>query len=216
MASIPYSKNKHYLTGIDWILHGFDCMNKRATGAGNAFQIVMELEGAPAENEARESLEHFIRKFPLLSGRTRRDYNLAPYWETPSAARKAALHVRRLRDGEDAFSVLEKGVNAPFDSDREHLAFYLLNAGENSHAAVKFDHRLFDAHGAEAFLSMFQEDWEKAGACTWESPLPEPAHLSQWRGKFESGRHVNRALLRLVEDALFGAADSRDHRKGGE
>jgi hypothetical protein len=201
MVSIPFSKNKHYLTGIDWILHGFDRMNKRATGAGNAFQIVMELEGVPAENEVRDSLECFIRKFPLLSGRTRRDYNLAPYWEMPSNSRKAALRVHHLRDGEDALPVLEKGVNAPFGSEREHLVFYLIRAGENSHAAVKFDHRLFDAHGAEAFLSMFQEDWEKGGACTWESPLPEPAHLSQWRGKFEAGRHVNRALLRLVEDA---------------
>ena len=27
MVSIPFSKNKHYLTGIDWILHGFDAMN---------------------------------------------------------------------------------------------------------------------------------------------------------------------------------------------
>ena len=60
MVSIPFSKKKHHLTGIDWILHGFDCMNKRATGAGNAFQIVMELEGAPAEAEVRKSLDRFV------------------------------------------------------------------------------------------------------------------------------------------------------------
>ena len=201
MVSIPFSKKKHYLTGIDWILHGFDYMNKRATGAGNAFQIVMELEGVPAESQIRDSLDRFIRKFPLLNGRARRDYNLAPYWQMPSHAKKAALNVHHLQHGEDAFAVLERGVNAPFGGEREHLAFYLIRAGENTHAAVKFDHRLFDAHGAEMFLSMFQEDWEKGGACNWELPPFEPAHLSQWRGKFEAGRCVNRALLGLVQDA---------------
>jgi len=203
VVSIPFSKKKHYLTGIDWILHGFDYMNKRATGAGNALQIVMELEGVPAEREVRDSLDGFVRKFPLLSGRARRDYNLAPYWQIPSWAHEPALalDVHHLEDGEDAVPVLERLANTPFSGEREHLVFYLLRTGENSHVAVKFDHRLFDAHGAEEFLSMFQQDWEKGGALTWELPLPEPAHLSQWRRKFEAGRQVNRALLRLTGDA---------------
>ena len=93
MVSIPFSKSKRYLTGIDWILHGFDCMNKRATGAGNAFQIVMELEGAPTEAEVRDSLDRFVGKFPALGGRTRRDYNLAPYWKIPSKTPRAALEI---------------------------------------------------------------------------------------------------------------------------
>jgi hypothetical protein len=112
-----------------------------------------------------------------------------------------ALDVHHLEDGEDAFPVLERLANTPFGSEREHLVFYLLRAGKNSHVAVKFDHRLFDAHGAEEFLSMFQQDWEKGGAPTWELPPPEPAHLSQWRRKFEAGKQVNRALLRLTGDA---------------
>jgi len=203
MVSIPSSKKKHHLTGIDWILQGFDYMNKRISGAGNALQIVMELEGVLAEEELRDSLDGFLRKFPLLSGRTRRDYNLAPYWEIPSRAHEPvlALDVHHLQDGEDAFPVLERLANTPFCGEREHLVFYLLRAGGNSHVAVKFDHRLFDAHGAEKFLSMFQQDWENGGACTWELPLPEPAHLNQWRKKFEAGRQVNRALLRLAGDA---------------
>jgi hypothetical protein len=203
MVSIPFSKNRRYLTGIDWILHGFDFMNKRATGAGNAFQIVMELDGAPSENEFRDSLEGFLRKFPLLSGKTRRDYNLAPYWEMPPRTHKSAstLDVRELQEGEDPFLLLEGVANAPFCSERQHLAFYLVRSAENSHVAVKFDHRLFDAHGAEMFLRMFQQDWEKGGASTWEFPLVEPAHLSHWRDKFEAGQQVNRALLRLAKDA---------------
>jgi hypothetical protein len=203
MVSIPFSKKKHYLTGIDWLLQGFDCMNKRATGAGNAFQIVMELEGVPAEDRVRDALDGFVKKFPVLGGRTRRDYNLAPYWEIPRRAHNTSsrLDVHRLEDAAEAFPLLEAGVNAPFGNEREHVAFCLIHAGSNGHAAVKFDHRLFDAHGAEVFLGMFQRDWEKGGGCRWESPPLEPAHLDQWRKRFEAGRNLNRALLRLVGDS---------------
>jgi hypothetical protein len=196
---LPFSKNKHYLTGIDWILHSFDFMNKRATGAGNTFQIVMELEGLPAENEVRDWLDSCIRKFPLLGGRTRRDYNLAPYWEIPSHPPKAPLDVHQLQVDEEASPLLERGINAPFRSECEHLAFQLIHAGDVSHAAVKFDHRLFDAHGAEMFLSMLQQDWEEGGRCNWELPPCEPAHLSEWQDKFAAGKQVNRAFLRLTE-----------------
>ena len=203
MVSIPFSRNKRYLTGIDWILHGFDSMNKRATGDGNAFQIVMELEGSPAEDDLRDSLDVFVRKFPVLSGKSRRDYNLAPYWEMPPRTQKAALtfEVRDLREDEDPFPLLEAGANAPFGGERQHLACFLLRSGENSHVAFRFDHRLFDAHGAEMFLGMFQQDWEKGGTCSWEPPHFEPAHLSEWRDKFHAGQQVNRALLRLARDA---------------
>ena len=203
MVSLPFSKNKHYLTGIDWILHGFDWMNKRATGAGNTFQIVMELDSLPVENEVRDWLDGCIRKFPLLNGRTRRDYNLAPYWAVPSQIQRAAFafDVDHLRGAEEAFPLLERAVNTPFRSEREHLAFHLIYAGESSQVAVKFDHRLFDAHGAEMFLGMLQQDWEEGGACRWEPPPCEPAHLSRWRGKFAAGRHVNRALFPLTEQA---------------
>ncbi len=201
MVSLPFSKNKHYLTGIDWILHSFDFMTKRATGAGNTFQIVMELEGRPAENEVRDWLDACIGKCPLLGGRTRRDYNLAPYWKMPSHAWKAPFEVHHIDTRRGLSSLLERELNAPFGSEREHLAFHLIHAGENSHAAVKFDHRLFDAHGAEMFLSMLQQDWEAGGTSNWETPPCEPAHLSEWQGKFEAGRQVNRALLRLTENA---------------
>lgn len=199
MARLPSSKNKHHLTGIDWILHGFDFMTKRATGAGNMFQIVMELEGLPAENEVRDWLDVCARKFPLLGGRTRRDFNLAPYWQIPSDPPQVSFDVHRLRADDQAFPLLERGVNTPFRSEREHLALQLIHAGERSHAAVKFDHRLFDAHGAEMFLSMLQQDWEEGGRCNWELPPCEPAHLSEWQKKFEAGKQVNRAFLRLAE-----------------
>jgi hypothetical protein len=201
MVSLPYSNKKHYLTGIDWILHSFDFMTKRATGAGNTFQIVMRLEGQPAESEVRDWLDVCVGKCPLLGGRTRRDFNLAPYWQLPSQGWRAGFEVHHLHAEREIDSLLEKEINTPFGSEREHLAFRLIHAGENSHAAVKFDHRLFDAHGAEMFLSMLQRDWEEGGTSSWEMPPCEPAHLSEWQRKFEAGKQVNRALLRLTENA---------------
>jgi hypothetical protein len=202
MAGLRVSGKKHYLTGIDWIVHGFDYMNKRASAAGNMFQIVMELDGVPPEEEVRCSLERFSRKLPVLSGRTRRAYNLAPYWAMPSKKHRSALpfNVYHVQKGKDACAILESAANRPFRGKREHLAFHLICAGDKSYVAVTFDHRLFDAHGAEAFLRMFQQEWDQEEGCTWEFSPSEPAHLNQWRRKFAAGKRVNRAFLRLAEN----------------
>lgn len=203
MVRIPSSRSKHYLTGMDWIVHGLDYMNKRVSGAGNMFQIVLDLDGAPAEHEVRECLCGVLAKCPIINATTRRHYNLAPYWEMPSHAHTTALALKasQLDAGADIYPLLEREVNTPFGSERDHISFHLVRSGESSHVAVKFDHRLFDAHGAEVFLGMLQREWEKGEAYAWESPLPEPAHLSQWRQKFLAGRQVNRALLQLRGNA---------------
>jgi hypothetical protein len=175
-------------------------MTKRATGAGNMFQIVMELQGLPAEGEVRDWLDACSRKLPLLAGRTRRDFNLAPYWHMPSHPRQVSLDVRRLRADEEIPPLLERGVNTAFRSEHEHLAFQMIRTGESGHVAAKFDHRLFDAHGAEIFLGMLQQDWEEGGRYDWELPPPEPARLEEWREKFEAGKRMNRTFLRLAEN----------------
>jgi hypothetical protein len=93
MVRIPSSRKKHHLTGIDWVLHGLDYMTRRAAGVGNAFQIVMEVEGAPAEDEFQESLDRFIGKVPVVNGRAGRDYNLAPHWKMPSRAHRTPFRL---------------------------------------------------------------------------------------------------------------------------
>jgi len=178
-------------------------MNREATGAGNMFQIVMEVDGIPPEDEVRGLLERLAAGLPVLNGRPSRDYNLAPYWKPPPRGRKAALplKVHHLEEEGDIFRLLEGAVNSPFRSKREHLAFLLIHGVQKNYVAVTFDHRLFDAHGAEAFLKVLQQEWEKEGVCSRELPPCEPAHLNQWGRKFEAGRRVNRAFLRLAENA---------------
>jgi len=203
MPSLPFFKTKPYLSGIDWIVHVFDYMNKRATGAGHMFQIVLELDGAPEKDELQQSLNQFIHKFPIVNGKTVRDYNLAPFWKIPSRAQGGSFpfKIYQLENHADIFPLLEQLANTPFSTDRDHIVFYLINTRGKSYVVAKFDHRLFDAHGAETFIGMFQQEWEEKGACNWKIPLFRSAHLSEWREKFGAGKQVNRAFLGLAENA---------------
>ena len=157
---------KRYLTGIDWIIHTINHINKKETGVGNMFQVVLQLEGELDEITLRESLNKFIKKFPVVNGRPMRDYNLAPYWKIYSKNEMLSPNIRTYRLGDNAtfskvLSALERGVNTSFSSIREHLAFHLIYAGKTSFLAVVFDHCLFDARGAEVFLNMLQQEQKK-------------------------------------------------------
>jgi len=206
MIRIPFSRNKRYLTGMDWLVHTFDYMTSQATGVGNLSQIVLELSSSPAEDEIRKYLTDFVEKYPVVNGWPKRDYNLAPYWKIHPRARKVPLSISVSRLGIDmnavnVLPILEQGVNMSFNSIREHLAFHLVCSEEKSFLAMTFDHRLFDASGAEAFLAMFQQEWEERSDYSQDIVFSEPAHLCRWREKFEAGKRVNRTFLRLAENA---------------
>ena len=188
-----------YLTGVDWIVHGLDCMSKRATGVGNTFVIVIEVEAVLREGEVREYVNRVTRKYPVVNGTVRRHYNLAPYWKMPSATRgaPAEINVHYLKRGADAAAVLEKAANTGFRRESEHLAFHLIITPEGSQVAVTFDHRLFDAHGAEAFLGLLQQEWENGGSVGWVAAVAQGANLNHWGRKLAAGKRVNRAFLRL-------------------
>ncbi|MCK4401356.1 hypothetical protein KAW08_03515 [bacterium] len=187
---------KRYLTGIDWIIHTINHINKKETGVGNMFQVVLQLEGQLDETTLQKSLNKFIKKFPVVNGRSMRDYNLAPYWKIYPKNKMLSSSIRTYRlDNNATFSkvlfTLEQGINMPFSSIREHLVFHLIYAGKTSFLAVVFDHCLFDARGAEAFLNM---DYSH------RISLTEPAHLCKWKEKFEAGKRVNRKLVQLSKN----------------
>jgi hypothetical protein len=204
---LPYSRQKRYLTGMDWVVAALDRMTRRAGGFGNASQIVLELKGACCEAALRGALRSLAVEMPVLHGRPARDWNLAPYWRMPPAhaCRPIRLEVHELGvapSAREVSSALAGTVNCRFAHAREHVVFHLFHGGADEHYLVMtFDHRLFDAGGAEAFLGLVQS--RQFGDCADRlSRLAgtEPAHLSAWKRKFDAGK----LLVRTVR-ALTGA-----------
>ena len=198
MISLPYSKSKRYLTGVDWVLYALDRASKAATGTGNISQIVLALKGRPEPSEFRERIINFIQRYPITSGRQARDYNLAPYWKTyPSSSIQQRVKIHELEDSaeySDILSILEQEMNQSFSTKKEHLVFHLLRTKDSAYVAMTFDHRLLDARGAEIFLNMFQQEYSGQRDKYKMVSLTEPAHLSRWKDKFEAGKKVNRAF----------------------
>ena len=201
-VNLPFSKTKRYLTGMDWVILTLDYMSKKATGVGNVSQIVLELAGfLPAEN-LRAAVAQFVRFFPILSGYPTRDITIAPYWKIArdSSLPSPRIQARAIPEAGTTPTVvaeLAEGVNQPFQNRREHLAFHLFHAGTTrSYVAMTFDHRLFDAHGAELFLWLFQE-WQATGRTPplEAIALTEPAHLDHWKRRFDAGKIVSRQHL---------------------
>ncbi len=205
-VSLPYVQNRRYLTGIDWMIGALDDMSHRATGGGNSFQIVLELKGAFDDDRFQRGAESFLRQFPALGGNSARDWTGAPYWKIPSRAKSTPLMLEFFRIEECALSAaLEHSANTRFLESRIHLALRVFHITETRHVlAVQFDHRLFDATGAEAFLDLFHR-WLTGEDCRVRVDaisLKEPAHLRDWMQKFEAGKQLIRMVRKFAESKL--------------
>lgn len=201
--------SKYYLSGADWIVSALDYSLKKTTNAGNIAQVVFMLNFAVKEVEVRESLKMFLKEFPLLQGSISRDFNLAPYWKIPKTLSNknysdlnfTVYHIANHSSHRDLMAILEKSINEPFKSDNEHLAFHLVYIGEReSCMAMTFDHSMFDAHGAEEFLDLFQQYLAEGSRIVDKIHMSAPAGLSQWGRKFRSGKNVNRQLIALSKN----------------
>ncbi|MGB5158875.1 MAG: hypothetical protein WBN77_15725 [Desulfobacterales bacterium] len=202
MLSLPYSKTRRYLTGIDWIIHVLNYMTIQETGADFMSQIVIEVFGTVNAGELFGRLNSFINKYPVLYGYASRDINLAPYWKVPPAGKTDVLFDYMKVENGASFEViikhLENKINTAFNNKRHHLAFFLINSGDKSFIAMRFDHLIFDAANAEAFLNLFQKEWKEKTQSGCKI-APEPAHLNLWMEKFMAGQRVNRAFLKIAD-----------------
>ncbi len=190
---VPSAKRKRYLTGPDWVVSMLDYAMKRTTCSGNSSQIVFRLNGQIDEHALRDVLDRMHEALPVLSGRVSRDFNLCPYWRMPRKSGKADLSVH---DG-DPMPLLEAAANRGFRDENTHLAYHYIRAREGtSHFAITFDHRLFDARGAEAFLWLIN-DLYQSGTAPQGVNLTQDALLDGWSRKFLAGRNINRKLIAL-------------------
>jgi len=203
---IPSSKSKRYLTGCDWVISGLDYVMKGTTSAGNMSQVVLALDSSVSPSELQKHLTRYISEFPVVNGSIGRDINICPYWRMPGKTEGVLNFTSHNCTGdEDVWTVLSGCANKPFRDDNEHLAFnHIHTENQKSFIAMTFDHRLFDARGAESFLGLFQQYLESNGSNDVSSgvPLTGPAHLSDWMKKFLAGRNVNRKIIALSEQPL--------------
>ncbi len=196
------SKRKRYLSGSDWVINTLDHLMKGSTCAGNMSQIVLILNAPLDGEEARDRITAFVKQFPVLQGRVSRDIKLAPFWKIPAkTGRDVSFTVYSGVDEstDDAFfPALEKSANTPFPDEQDHLAFHLFTGRERSVLAMTFDHRVFDARGAELFLHLFQQSLhDNTPRVSGDIAFASSSALTGWSKKFLAGRNVNRRIIAM-------------------
>lgn len=198
MEWFPYSKNKRYLSGIDWVINALDYKSRQEAGLGNFSQLVLELEPKLDGKLFCEKIGIFLNHYPVMTGRVSRDFNFCPYWRVEPGKRvKFSFAQRALNPKEEALPLIFAFANVGLKAG-EYLRFFLVTGANTSFLAVKFDHRLFDAAGIEAFLSLFEE-YCLTQKATPIMPTLKPG-LCAWSKKFIAGKMVNRFFLKLRKD----------------
>ena len=208
-----HSKRKRYLTGSDWVINTLDAQLKSLTDCGNQSQLVLEIDARLDAQDVRNTLNRFVRKFPVLRGNPARDVLLAPYWKIPSQHGGEVSFIHETATN-DVLPILEKNANTPFCGNREYLSFRLITAHERSYLCMAFDHHVFDARGAEAFLNLFQEGYGGASV-NGDIVFSSTRALTHWAGKFRAGQKVNRRIVALSKsepEALPLPAGSGSYR----
>jgi hypothetical protein len=210
-VSLPYNRARRYLTGIDYVVGALHEAAKNSIGNGAISQAIIEVSGRLDEAALRSALQQISNRFPLLHGYFARDWlNLAPYWKVPANGGTLELQVVDLPSDsiDQADQLLAEHVNQPLESDRQHLRFLLVRIGdEQSKLGLLFDHRLFDAYGAEAFFRLI--DTTSQGKLDEIAPLiktTEPAHLDHWKRRLSSGKALNRLLVQLQKKDVCALA----------
>lgn len=204
--SLPCSQNRRYLTGIDWSINALDAITKHATGHGNSSQIILVLKGHLDPDSLADLLRRVFGAHPVLGGYVSRDWNLCPYWRMPGSnpGNPPMTVAIEEDDWTKVFRRFQHHVNSPFSDKRQHLRFHLVSCGpERSYLGMHFDHRLFDAFGAEAFLELIQRTHTGEESDILEQiSLVEDAHLDHWGCRFLGGRAVNQLQVQLSDGGV--------------
>jgi NRPS condensation-like uncharacterized protein len=211
------SRRKRYLSGSDWVINTLDYMMKITTCSGNMSQIVLMLNAPLDENDVRRQLRLFVKQFPVLEGYLARDFKLTPFWKIPASAERDIsiniTHTEDLTSADALFPLLVKNANSVFRDKKEHLAFHLFTGRRQSALAMTFDHRMFDARGAESFLYLFQKSLDTkvpSGDIIFSSSMA----LTKWKQKFMAGRNVNRRIIALSKSTPESLPMQPGHDKG--
>ena len=204
-----------YLNGIDWVLTGLDRSLRQTAGCGNWSQLVLELDGELDFDDFRSAVQRYASAFPVLQGRAVRGWQLVPVWKMPVRKKQASVAVEKqvLPDDVSWAGVIERlgqCVTVASGTPGRYIGFNLLCTAQKTFLAFRFDHRLFDARGAELFFQGLVRAMQNADCELDGLPVfPEKANLRPWIEKFKSGRQVVRMLHRQRHTAAPFHIESR-------
>jgi hypothetical protein len=188
MFSIPYSKKKNYLSGMDWVANSLDEINKKEIKLGNHSAVVLVLK-------KELDVELFTQRLKclddnhVLKGKLSRDLNLAPYWKV-NLKKKPRIKISTERT-DNVFKLYCDFINEAFGSEDSYLEFKICFQEDKSYVCMKFDHRILDARGAEMVLNYLN------GTCIESFHYNREPYLRNWKDNFLAGRTIVRFLIGL-------------------
>jgi hypothetical protein len=207
---LPSSLKKRYLNGADWCLRALAVGTKLKTNRRLVFGVSVFLEGSPDANRLKSSYILFCQQFPVLRGRDARCWCLAPYWNysgtkvprVPEEIRVGSGALQGYESAADFTQYVEQALNkyAAIDGWRVALDVVQTSDASKSMLVFLFDHCLFDAKGADAFIQLFLQHFNGVEMSIPESEkLPRAdAQLDDWGSRFRSGRDANRCIRQLM------------------
>ncbi len=191
--------NKRYLTGIDWLIHVFDYMNHSRIGTGNAFHIILEVDGLIDGVFFERELNQFVEKHSVFKGQTAIAWNLAPYWKINNNKEIQSTRISsvQIQDIFDLIPYCRKIFRKHDHSNNNYLSCDVILHEKKSYIAFTFSHKIFDGIGAEFFLEDFRKYLDDKPGYIVQDQYCEPSHLNKWGEKFRAGKQVNQKLIWL-------------------
>jgi hypothetical protein len=206
MPSLPYSKKRYYLSGIDWIIGALNSYVHTTTSVGNHSTLILELSGKLSESVLKERLDTIFDAFPMLYARIVRDWvNLAPYFKVSSKSMKRYdFRVIESVSDDNYDAECRFVLNSPFSSGNIYFSFTLISCELRNVFLMTFDHRILDARGAELFLNLLADLPDESLRTSLNNIKSTDApQLRAWSNKFAAGRTVQRKIISLTEEGCY-------------
>lgn len=207
---LPSSLKKRYLNGADWCLRALAVGTKMKANRRLVFGVSVFLEGSPDANYLKSRYISFCQQFPVLRGRDARCWCLAPYWKysgtkVPRVPEEIRVGGRVFQQQESAAgfnTYIEQAINTYAVIEGWRVAMDVVQTPDASRSMLlfMFDHCLFDAKGADAFIQLFLQHVNGAETTISEAEkMPRAdAQLDDWGSRFKSGRDANRCIRKLM------------------
>lgn len=194
---------------MDWVIHALDDASRQCLGCGHSFLIACILDGEFSAADFEQSFSSYCDFYPQLAGRSSRDFNLAPYWLSDSESVVPRISGSAAASESEALLRLQQELGIPFAKGEPGIRASVVSAEKKTVLGLIFDHKIFDARGAELFLNGFQTWYLSGGAAGRFEIAAEPAHLNDWRNQLSAGKAANRArIAREKTSARFLPAGS--------